>query len=71
AAITLAGIWARILDIPQDDEFISPSTSFLSLGAKSITVIRMVAAAKREGFTFAVADVYRDPSLAALSAQRK
>ncbi|KAI8585505.1 hypothetical protein BDZ88DRAFT_491920 [Geranomyces variabilis] len=67
----LASIWTRILDLPAADlAAFGQTTSFFALGAKAIDVVRMVAAAKRQGFVFSVKDVYATPSLDALQQRR-
>ncbi|KAJ3165059.1 hypothetical protein HDU88_004778 [Geranomyces variabilis] len=67
----LASIWMRVLDLPAADLAFGQTTSFFVLGAKAIDVVRMVAAAKRQGFVFSVKDVYATPSLDALAQQRR
>ncbi|KAJ3146428.1 hypothetical protein HDU86_008533 [Geranomyces michiganensis] len=69
AELALADIWIRILGLDAS-ETLTPNTSFLELGAKSISVIRMVSAAKSSGFTFSVLDVYANSGLANLADRR-
>ncbi|KAJ3165035.1 hypothetical protein HDU88_004754 [Geranomyces variabilis] len=67
---TLAAIWARVLDLPFEEVVMCPSVSFPALGAKSMAVMRMVGAAKREGFAFSARDVYANATLANLASRR-
>ncbi|KAE8155442.1 hypothetical protein BDV40DRAFT_307011 [Aspergillus tamarii] len=64
----LRKIWAEVLGVPC--EAITPSDSFLSHGGDSVTAMRMLALARREQFSFTVADVLSNGTLNGLAQQR-
>jgi len=59
--IKMQRIWAQTLRIP--DNMIGADDSFFQLGGDSIGAMKLVAAARAEGFGFSVADVFRSPKL--------
>ncbi len=62
---TLQQIWARVLNL--EPSTIGVNDSFFSLGGDSVTAMRVVALAHHEGRDVTVADIFRNPRLAALS----
>ncbi|KAA8900647.1 hypothetical protein FN846DRAFT_988776, partial [Sphaerosporella brunnea] len=62
---TMRGIWSRLLSLPP--RLISADSSFFDLGGDSISVIRMVSAARKTGFTISVQDVFTLKTLRLLS----
>ncbi|KAJ0417664.1 Nonribosomal peptide synthetase 13 [Aspergillus carlsbadensis] len=64
----LRKIWAEVLGVPS--EAIAASDSFLFHGGDSVTAMRMLALARREQFSFTVADVLSDVPLDHLARQR-
>jgi aryl carrier-like protein len=56
----LLAVWSLMLDIPEDS--ISGDDSFFELGGDSITAMKLVGAAREEGLTLTVADVFRHPT---------
>lgn len=65
----LAGIWSTVLKIPLDA--IGKDDNFLKIGGDSISAIRLVAAAREEGFFLTVADIFSDPRLCQMSLAAK
>ncbi|KAI9729802.1 MAG: hypothetical protein M1818_008379 [Claussenomyces sp. TS43310] len=68
--LAMARLWAKVLDIPVIS--ITGSDSFIRLGGDSITAMRLVTAAREQGFELSVADIFRTPKLSssALTIQR-
>jgi amino acid adenylation domain-containing protein len=62
--VTLAGIWSRILRLPQ----VGRRDNFFELGGHSLMVVSMVQAAMREGIATSVRAVFGKPTLAELAA---
>ncbi len=62
---TLQEIWARVLGI--DASEIEPEDSFFSLGGDSIAAMKVVALARQQGHHLAIADIFYNPQLIALS----
>jgi aryl carrier-like protein len=56
----LLAVWSLMLDMPEDS--ISGEDSFFELGGDSITAMKLVGAARDEGLTLTVADVFRHPT---------
>jgi aryl carrier-like protein len=63
--ITLQGLWADILHIGVEQ--INADDSFFTLGANSITAMKLVELARRRGFRLNVADVFTHPVLGDLA----
>lgn len=61
----LQRLWAVVLDI--DQETISINDSFFQIGGDSVSAMRLVAAARDNGLSFSVADVFRCPRLVDLA----
>lgn len=61
----LQRLWASALDIDQDK--ISINDSFFKIGGDSVSAMQLVSAARDEGLSFSVADVFKSPSLADLA----
>ncbi|EJP60951.1 nonribosomal peptide synthase [Beauveria bassiana ARSEF 2860] len=61
----LQRLWARVLGIDADS--IGLDDSFLWIGGDSIGAMRLVAAAREEGLSLTVADVFRQPTLVDLA----
>lgn len=57
----LSKLWSEILKI--DQESISADDSFLRIGGDSLGAMRLVAAARKNGLAFSVADVFKFPKL--------
>ncbi|KJX93932.1 non-ribosomal peptide synthetase like protein [Zymoseptoria brevis] len=57
--------WAKTLNINGDD--IEPDDSFFHLGGDSIRAVRLVGAAREEGLSFGVADIFKRPRLCDLA----
>ena len=57
----LQSLWGRVLGLPEDS--ISADDSFFRLGGDSIRAMRLVAAARVEKITLAMADIFRSPRL--------
>jgi amino acid adenylation domain-containing protein len=62
---SLQRLWASILDVEQGK--ISIHDSFFKVGGDSVSAMRLVSAAREEGLSFSVADVFKSPSLADLA----
>ncbi|KAM3536976.1 hypothetical protein ARSEF1564_010101 [Beauveria bassiana] len=63
----LQGLWARVLGIDADS--IGLDDSFLRIGGDSIGAMRLVAAAREEGLSLTVAEVFRQPTLEDLASK--
>ncbi|KAL7621640.1 hypothetical protein AAE478_008967 [Parahypoxylon ruwenzoriense] len=61
----LQKLWALILGIEAD---IAVEDSFLQIGGDSIAAMRLVAAAREQGLSFTVADIFKRPKLCDLAA---
>ncbi|CAH0027398.1 unnamed protein product [Clonostachys rhizophaga] len=59
-------IWARVLGIDNTNS-ICATDNFFRLGGDSVTAMKLVAQARRDGLVFSVADIFRKPWLSALS----
>ena len=59
----LQNLWARVLNISNSDS-IGVDNNFFQLGGDSVTVMKLVAQARRENIALTVADVFRMPTLA-------
>ncbi|KAL1853058.1 putative NRPS-like protein biosynthetic cluster [Paecilomyces lecythidis] len=57
--ITLLGLWCSLLELTTD--LINKEDNFFDLGGDSILAMRLVGAAREEGLTLTVADVFRNP----------
>ncbi|GIC93737.1 nonribosomal peptide synthetase ftmA [Aspergillus udagawae] len=68
AAHRLRAIWAELLGVPC--EAIGAEDTFISHGGDSVTAMRMLAIARRQGFRFTVADVLNNWTLARLALQQ-
>ncbi|KAM0283778.1 hypothetical protein ACHAQH_002368 [Verticillium albo-atrum] len=64
--IVLQRLWADTLHI--DPNTIKRTSSFIFLGGDSIAAMRLTSAARDEGFTLTVADIFRCPRLADMAA---
>nr|POF13517.1 nonribosomal peptide synthetase easa [Quercus suber] len=62
----LREVWAKVLGLPV--ESIGKNDSFLQLGGDSISVIRLVAAARRIEIQLTVSSVFKDPRLSEVAA---
>ncbi|WP_167336258.1 non-ribosomal peptide synthetase [Xanthomonas sacchari] len=60
----LARIWSQVLDVPR----IGRHDNFFELGGDSMRSIAVVAKAREQGMVFAIADLFRMPSVAELAA---
>lgn len=58
----LLGLWSDLLDMVEDT--IEKDDSFFSLGGDSIIAMRLVGAAREEGLSMTVADVFKNPTFA-------
>jgi amino acid adenylation domain-containing protein/non-ribosomal peptide synthase protein (TIGR01720 family) len=58
----LLGIWSELLDMVEDS--IGTDDSFFQLGGDSIIAMRLVGAAREEGLSMTVADVFKNPTFA-------
>lgn len=56
---TLLSLWCSLLDLTTDS--INKDDSFFDLGGDSILAMRLVGAAREQGLTLTVADVFRNP----------
>ncbi|KAI0204019.1 acetyl-CoA synthetase-like protein [Astrocystis sublimbata] len=63
--ICLRRLWSQVLKIEFDS--VGIDDSFFALGGDSITAMKLVAYAKREGLALSVGDVMRNPRLKAMS----
>lgn len=61
----LSKLWSEMLKIDQDS--ISADDSFLRIGGDSLGAMRLVAAARKNGLAFSVADVFKFPKLCDLA----
>ncbi|KAK3216152.1 hypothetical protein GRF29_8g2302175 [Pseudopithomyces chartarum] len=61
-------LWAQVLNIAPEN--ISLDDSFFQLGGDSISAMRLVGEARKEGVQLSVADLFRHPVLAALAGLR-
>lgn len=61
AELRLQALWSVILDLPAHE--ISAADSFLRIGGDSIGAMKLVAAAREQGISISVADVFRSPRL--------
>ena len=59
----LQSLWSRVLDIKI--EKIGLEDSFFEIGGDSISALKLVGEARQNHFTLAMADVFREPTLAA------
>ncbi|KAF2678227.1 amino acid adenylation domain-containing protein [Lentithecium fluviatile CBS 122367] len=57
----LRAVWATVLGLAQDE--IGTEDNFFGLGGDSIMAMKLVSAARKEGFSLAVGDVLRHPVL--------
>jgi amino acid adenylation domain-containing protein len=64
--ITLAQLWASVLNLPADS--VGASDSFFRLGGDSIGAMRLVSASRKEGIILAVSNIFSQPQLADLAA---
>ncbi|KAE8155605.1 acetyl-CoA synthetase-like protein [Aspergillus tamarii] len=62
---SLQGLWVRVLNLPPNA--IGADDSFFRLGGDSIAAMKLAGAAREDGFTLAVADVFQHPRLSDLS----
>ncbi|KAH8712255.1 hypothetical protein GQ44DRAFT_829973 [Phaeosphaeriaceae sp. PMI808] len=58
----LLGLWSELLDMVEDT--IEQDDSFFNLGGDSIIAMRLVGAAREEGLSMTVADVFKNPTFA-------
>lgn len=58
-------LWGQILGI--EISSIKSQSSFLRIGGESISAMRLVAAARKAGISFTVADIFRNPRLSQLA----
>jgi len=58
-------LWGQILGIEVSS--IKSQSSFLRIGGESISAMRLVAAARKAGISFTVADIFRNPRLSQLA----
>ena len=58
----LLGLWSELLDMVEDS--IAKDDSFFQLGGDSIIAMRLVGAAREEGLSMTVADVFKNPTFA-------
>ncbi|KAH7409858.1 hypothetical protein DE146DRAFT_732737 [Phaeosphaeria sp. MPI-PUGE-AT-0046c] len=58
----LLGLWSDLLDMVEDT--IEKDDSFFNLGGDSIIAMRLVGAAREEGLSMTVADVFKNPTFA-------
>ncbi|KAF2200880.1 acetyl-CoA synthetase-like protein [Delitschia confertaspora ATCC 74209] len=58
----LLGLWSDLLDTVEDS--IGKEDSFFQLGGDSIIAMRLVGAAREEGLSMTVADVFKNPTFA-------
>ncbi|KAJ4297840.1 hypothetical protein N0V90_005736 [Kalmusia sp. IMI 367209] len=63
---TMRRLWSKVLAI--DEEMIGMDDNFLQMGGDSITAVRLTAAARQEGITLLVRNVFQKPILRAMSA---
>ncbi|KAI9369010.1 hypothetical protein BJX61DRAFT_545988 [Aspergillus egyptiacus] len=63
----LQAVFARTLGL--EPETVSADDSFFKIGGDSITAMRLVGEARKEGVSLTVADVFRNPVLSALAQQ--
>ncbi|OJZ79629.1 hypothetical protein ASPFODRAFT_556722, partial [Aspergillus luchuensis CBS 106.47] len=61
----LHGLWARVLNLSPDR--IGADDSFLRIGGDSITAVQLVAAAREEGLSLTVADIFNTPRLSEMA----
>ncbi|RJE21944.1 nonribosomal peptide synthase [Aspergillus sclerotialis] len=54
-------LWAQVLDMQSD--LIGHQDDFLQLGGDSVKAMRLVAAARKAGYSLTVRDIYKTPSL--------
>ena len=62
---TLQGLWAHVLGLEQ--AAIGAEDNFFRLGGDSIAAMKLVAVARRDGYSLSVADIFKTPKLAALA----
>jgi amino acid adenylation domain-containing protein len=62
-------IWAQTLQLPVDS--IGRDDSFLGIGGDSISAIHVMNAARSQGLSVTVRDIFRDPRLSAVAAAAK
>jgi amino acid adenylation domain-containing protein len=65
AEYMLRGLWAEVLAI--SPEQIGRNGKFLHIGGDSITAIRLISAARRQGFFLEMSDIFMDSRLSALA----
>lgn len=63
--LKLRSLWAEVLHIDQDQ--IGLDEHFFAVGGESIAAIRLVGAARKQGLTLTVADIFRNPLLKDMS----
>ncbi|GLA09580.1 nonribosomal peptide synthase [Aspergillus niger] len=61
----LQELWACVLSLPH--ERIGADDSFLRIGGDSITAVQLVAAAREEGLSLSVADIFNTPCLSEMA----
>ena len=62
-------LWSKVLGIPEDS--ISMDDNFLQSGGDSITAVRLTAAARQEGITLLVRDIFQKPLLKTMCSAAK
>ncbi|KAF1977723.1 hypothetical protein BU23DRAFT_596079 [Bimuria novae-zelandiae CBS 107.79] len=65
----MRGLWSKVLSIPE--ESIGMDDNFLQVGGDSITAVRLTAAARQEGITLLVRDIFQRPVLKVMSTAAK
>jgi aryl carrier-like protein len=58
----LLTLWSELLDMVEDS--IDKEDSFFQLGGDSIIAMRLVGAAREEGLSMTVADIFKNPTFA-------
>ncbi|OJZ79488.1 hypothetical protein ASPFODRAFT_213295, partial [Aspergillus luchuensis CBS 106.47] len=61
----LHGLWSRVLNLSPDR--IGADDSFLQIGGDSISAVQLVAAAREEGLSLTVADIFSTPRLSEMA----
>jgi amino acid adenylation domain-containing protein len=62
---TIRKLWSKVLGVAEDN--IGMDDNFLQAGGDSITAVRLTAAARQEGITLLVRDIFQKPVLRAMS----
>ncbi|KAL1606838.1 NRPS [Paraconiothyrium brasiliense] len=62
-------LWSKVLGV--GEETLSMDDNFLQLGGDSISAVRLTAAARQEGITLLVREIFQKPVLSAMSAAAK